>query len=96
MIAALCFKKQCCFSSMSSIFFYDGQYIPAGGIARQIELLLYYQECGYTSRIKFSTKIMLDKESNIVKQLLRYNIIQWKNQGSFDSLNDITNHVTLL
>ena len=38
---------------------------------------------------------MLDKEKKIVNQRLRLNIIQWKNQGIFYSLNYISDHVTL-
>ena len=39
---------------------------------------------------------MLDKERNIRDQSLRYNIIKWKNQGSFDSLKDISYYIKLL
>ena len=36
---------------------------------------------------------MLDKERNIFDQCLRYKTIKWKNQGSFDVLNDISDHM---
>ena len=38
---------------------------------------------------------MLDKERNIFDQCLRYKTIKWKNQGSFDVLNDISDHVKI-
>ena len=45
--------------------------------------------------LNFATVIILYKESDIVGQRLRYKTIKWKNQGSFDALNDISDHVTL-
>ena len=43
--------------------------------------------------LNFATVIILYKESDIVGQRLRYKTIKWKNQGSFDALHDISDHM---
>ena len=77
-------------------FFYSGEYVYVEAIERRNKSSLYYQENGYTSIINFATVIMFHQEKNIGEQCLRFNIILWKNQGSFHAFNDISDHLTLL
>ena len=55
-----------------------------------------YDMHGYTYRFKFSNEIMSDKERNKGKQRLRYILEKWKKIRSFDIINNISEHVTLL
>ena len=43
----------------------------------------------YTDIIKFAKYSVVDKESNKVKQLLRYRFEKWKKIGNFGILNNI-------
>ena len=47
-------------------------------------------------RIRFSTKILTDGVRNKGEQRFRYKAVQWKNKGSFDITNDISDHVKLV
>ena len=46
-------------------------------------------------RFKFASGILTYYVRNQGEQRCRYKLVQWKNKGSFDIFNDISNYVTL-
>ena len=61
-----------------------------------ITALLSQDSRDYTYRIKFSNVIMVNKGINKCDQRLRYTLEQWNKIGSFDVLNNISEHVILV
>ena len=47
-------------------------------------------------RIKFANDIIVDKEINKGKQHLRYKLEQWNREGNFGTINNISEHFTLV
>ena len=48
------------------------------------------------NRIKFATEVLTDHVINKGQQQCRYKVVQWNNRGTFDILNDISDHMTLV
>ena len=51
---------------------------------------------GYTDIIRFMNYIVEDMIQNKGEQRLHYKFKRWKNSGSFDIINDISEYVTLI
>ena len=50
---------------------------------------------GYMNRIKFASDILTYPVRNKGNKRCHHKIVQWKNKGLFDILNDVSDHVTL-
>ena len=55
-----------------------------------------YEVHEYYYIIKFANVIMIDKTRNKGQKNLCYKVEKWKKVGTFDIMNNISDHVTLL
>ena len=86
----------CCYGSLASDFVLSEDLVFAKEIKMQINKSLSYTFHEYIDRIIFSNEIMVDKERNKGEHRLRYKSELWNKIGSFDIMNDISEHVTLV
>ena len=57
---------------------------------------MVYEAYAYSDRINFTNAIMVDKSRNPGEQRLHYKLEKMNRTGTFDILNNTSEHVTLL
>ena len=87
--------NSCCFSSLASAFYSINQIKYANAISKRIEESLTSQ-VSLSNHIDFSNAVLKNQKIVKVEQKLYYNMKKYEQKVSFNILNEISKHVTLV